>query len=202
MPFLTHLGLSSHPLCDLDTIFNPFSSFISPIFSCKYPFQPIVALQHTHFVIAIPFSTHFDLSLPILSLSYHFQPALAVPFSTHLELIAHSFRLLDSTLNEFWPFIMPILSFKYHCQLVLGFHRTYFVIRMPFSTHFGLSSHPFCHPNAILNQFRAFVVSILPFKYHFQPISGFHRTHLDIRKPFLTHFRLAPPAFRHVRECR
>ena len=80
-------------------------------------------------------------------------------------------------------------SLGYHFQPILGFHHTTFVIKVLFSTHFGLTIFK----------------PILSFRYHFQPILGFqhitfvtwvpfspmlalHHTHFVTQVPFSTHF--------------
>ena len=74
------------------------------------------------------------------------------------------------------------------------FQHTNLVIQISFSTHLGLSSHPFCHSDTlsthcslssdplrysdtILNHFWAFTTPIWSLRYHFRPILGFH--HLE-----------------------
>ena len=100
-----------------------------------YHFQPSLGFHHTHFITRMPFATHFDLSShPFCHQRTILNPFLALLFSTHLEPIGHPFCRSDTTSNPFPPFTMPILSFKYHFQSIWGFHRTHFVVPMPFPT--------------------------------------------------------------------
>ena len=128
------------------------------------------AFHHTNLVIQIPFQ-------PILS--------------------SYPFCQSDTIFNPFWAFIIPILSFKFHFQPISGFHHTHFVIQMPHSTHFGLSSYPFCHSDTIFNPFWAFIIPTLSLRYHFQPILGFHHTHFVTQIPFSPHFGLSSYPFCH-----
>ena len=60
---------------------------------------------------------------------------------------------LVNLLNPFRAFITTILSLRYHFDPIFGFHYTHFVTHIPFSTQFGLWSHPFCHSDTISNPF-------------------------------------------------
>ena len=102
-------------------------------------------------------------------------------FNFSFSLSPHQSCHSDTILNSFWACVTPILSFPYHFQRFLGFHHTYFVVKVPFSTRFGPSPDPFHHSDTIFNPFRAFITPTLSLRYHFQPMLGL---------PFSTHLEL------------